>query len=130
MELDRITINKADPSLRDKLQRAPGDETIRVVMVLGNDESGLRLEDQPHPSQYPTRTAWREALIQRRRLQVAGKIGDTLEDLRRLSLNPQGGSLGTVVVVEGPASKIAKSLELPGVRHATLDMAIGLANVS
>ncbi len=127
MELGTKKAAKIDPLLREKLQSVGGDENIRVLMVLGEDERSSRIEQQLRPSQFASRTAWREALIEQRRSQVADEIGNTLEDLRKLSLQPQGGTLGRTVVVEGSARDIATSLELPGVRHASLDRPIELA---
>ncbi len=130
MELSANKAAKIDPLLREKLQGARGDETIRVVMVLGEDEHSSRIDRQLHPSQFPSRTAWREALIKQRGSQLEDEIGDTLESLRRLSLQPRGGTIGRTVVVEGPVRDIVSSLELPGVRHASLDRPIMLTEAS
>jgi hypothetical protein len=131
MEINAINASKIDPLLREKLQSARGNETIRVIMILGNDaEHSSSRYRMPSPSQFSSRTAWRNALIERRRGQLADDIGSTLQRLRQLSLRPQGGTLGHTVVVEGPIRSIAKSLELPGVRHASLDRPIELAEVS
>ncbi len=51
----------------------------------------------------------------------------SVDALRALCLQPQGGANGRTVVVEGQARHILKSLSLPGVRHASLDRSIALA---
>jgi len=127
MELSANTAAKIDPLLRERLRNAREDETIRVVMVLGEDEHSSRIDREMHPSQFPSRTAWREALIKQRQSQLASEIGDTLEGLRERSLQPRGGTISHTVVVEGSVRDIVSSLELPGVRHASLDRPIELS---
>jgi hypothetical protein len=127
MKLNERHIAKTDPLLEDTLKHARGDENIRAVMIVGPEEPTSSVHKQPHPSQFPSRQAWRDALVKRRKGQIEGKVGDTLKQLRELSLNPQGGKISQAVVVEGPAANIAASLDLPGVRHASLDRELALS---
>lgn len=127
--LDEKRVAKTDPLLEETLKHARGDENIRAVVVLSSVEPTSRVDQEPHPSQFPSRQAWRKALINRRESQLSGEIGGTLEELRNLSLKPRGGTVGRAVVVEGPARDIAASLDLPGVRHASLDRTIELSKL-
>lgn len=124
MKLDKESIAKADPLLEDTLKQAGEDENIRAVVVLGSSVPAGQVDQEPHPSQFPSRQAWREAMVERRESQLEGEIGDTLEELRNLSLNPRGGTISRAVAVEGSARDIADSLALPGVNHAILDREI------
>lgn len=124
MKLDEEQIAKADPLLKDTLNKAQEDENIRAVVVLGSSTAANQGDQEPHPSEFPSYQAWREAMVERRKSQLAGEIGDTLEKLRDLSLNPRGGTISRAVAVEGTASNIADSLALPGVSHAILDREI------
>jgi len=97
------------------------------MMRLGPDEQDGDVDQDLRPDQFPSRAAWREALIERRKAQVAHDIGSTLQALRDLSFKVGGGTTSRTVVVEGTAQNILASLELPGVRHASLDRPIQLA---
>ncbi len=128
MKLDGRHVAKTDPFLEDTLKRAREDESIRAVIIVEPDAPPDSGDREPHPSEYPSRRAWREALIERRESRLADEIEGTIEELRKLSLKPRGGKMGRAVVVEGSARDIAASLELPGITHATLDRRIGLSD--
>ncbi len=127
MQRDGRYSAKIDPHLRDALADAPDDTILHAVMVLDpdadNEESG---EPDLHPSAFPSRAAWRRALLARREQQLARDTGRTVDALRDLCLRPRGGTVGRTVVVEGTARHIRASLELPGVLHASLDRSIAL----
>ena len=127
MKLNERHIAKTDPLLGDRLEHAREDENIRAVMILGPEETSSSVHKELHPSQFPSRQAWREALVEQRKSQLEDEIGGTLKELRELALKPQGGKISQAVVVEGPAANIAASLDLPGVRHASLDREITLS---
>ena len=129
MRLKPQHIRKADPPLQEALERATGSEVLRAVMLLspvdgsGNpDEVGEPL----HPVMFPSYKEYRRALIDRLQHQTAQDIGETLQELERLSLTPIGGEISWTVIVQGPARRILQSLELPGVRYANLDRSIQL----
>ena len=131
MKLSERHIAKTDDLLRDALEAATGEETICAVMVLAPDAEeraaeGVETPSVPQPSEFPSRAAYRQALIERRQAATRHGIGKTKQDLANLSLNPRGGEIGATVVVEGPASRVLASLDLPGVRHASLDRRIDL----
>lgn len=65
-------------------------------------------------------------MIDRRQRRLNDDIGDTLRALKALSLLPRGGTISRTVVIEGPARQILNSLELPGIRHTTLDQPVEL----
>ncbi len=127
MKLAKIHAAKIDKRLRETLLEAEGNEVVRAVMVLGqlNDERHSE-PAPPEPTQFSSRTDYRRALIESRQVEVGKIIGKTRQKLSELSLNPRGGKVGQTVVVEGSAERILASLELPGVRHASLDQRVGL----
>lgn len=127
MQPDERYSAKVDPRLRDALADAPDRAIIRAVMILGPDERDEEpSEPDPHPSAFPSRAAWRRALLARREQQLARDTGRTVDALRDLCLQPRGGTVGRTVVVEGTARRILASLELPGVLHASLDQSIAV----
>ena len=130
MKLEARHDDKIDPLLWDALRRAKEDEVLRVVMVLGPEpgdtEKGLGAKELG-PSEYASRVEYRQALIEQRRTWLYDRVGGTLRALRDLSLTSRKETLSGTVVVEGPASQILTSLDLPGVYHASLDRPIELA---
>ena len=131
MKLEERHEEKIDPLLWDALWRAEEDEVLRVVMVLGPEpgdtEKGLGARELG-PSEYASRVEYRQALIEQRRAWLSDRVGGTVRALRDLSLTSRKETLSRTVVVEGPASQILTSLDLPGVYHSSLDRPIELAN--
>ncbi|MEH1911298.1 MAG: NACHT domain-containing protein [Nostoc sp.] len=132
MKLNESQIAKIDPFLEDVLMRAKGDEVIRAIMTLGNENqiNSNASNSSLEPQQFASSEAYRQALIDQRKSQVAEVLGDTIEELQQLSLKPVGGGLSRVVVVEGSADAILRSLALSGVNHVTLDQLIALPEVA
>lgn len=132
MNLKEDQISKIDPLLEEFLMNARGDEKIRVIMTLG-DENQLRNNQalpMLEPANFPSPTAYRQALIERRKNQLSEVIGNTIQELQNLSLKPLGGTMSRVVVVEGSATDILNSLELSGVNNVSLDQLVGLPEVA
>ncbi|MFM7364122.1 MAG: NACHT domain-containing protein [Cuspidothrix sp.] len=131
MKLKEDQISKIDPLLEEALINAKGDEKMRVIMTLGNENqlrnnqsiSNLKNTDFSSP------VAYRQALIEQRKNQLSQIIGDTVKELQKLSLTTQGGTISRVLVVEGSATDILKSLELSGVHHVSLDHLVGLSEI-
>ena len=128
MKLEEKQIEKADPLLQEALKKAKGDEIIRTIMLLGGEaEAGDRSAGQePDPEQFADRASYRRALIENRERQISHQLGDVMRELRGRALKLTGGTISPTVVVEGAAREILRSLDLPGVRHASLDRAIKL----
>ncbi|MDM3845093.1 MAG: NACHT domain-containing protein [Aphanizomenon gracile PMC638.10] len=132
MNLKEDQITKIDPLLEEFLMNARGDEKIRVIMTLG-DENQLRNNQSISnlkPADFPSPIAYRQALIERRKNQLSQVIGDTIQELQNLSLKPIGGTMSRVVVVEGSATDILNSLELSGINNVSLDQLVGLPEVA
>ncbi|MFN7657167.1 MAG: hypothetical protein ACK5P3_03255, partial [Dolichospermum sp.] len=132
MNLKEDQISKIDPLLEEFLMNARGDEKMRVIMILG-DENQLRNNQalpMLEPGNFPSPIAYRQALIERRKNQLSEVIGTTIQELRNLSLKPLGGTMSRVVVVEGSATDILNSLELSGVNNVSLDQLVGLPEVA
>ena len=126
MKLSETYLAKADPLLRDALQNADENEILRCLMLLGPKEAEAKVQELD-PSQFPSRLAYRKALIAQRQYFLADQIGDALKALQALSLKPRGGEISMTVVVEGTARQLWAALALPSVRHATLDRVIRLS---
>jgi hypothetical protein len=129
MKIEGKQIEKADPDLREEIERATGDEILRTIMLLGpasSDKKGETVEHEPHPNDFPSYEEYRRALIERQQRRVAHDVGDTLRQLQQLSLSITGGEISRTVIVEGPARRILEALKLPGVRHAILDRIVRL----
>jgi hypothetical protein len=128
MKIEEKQIEKADPLLQEALKRANGDEILRAIMLLGpeGDSEKNHIEQEPDPEQFADRAAYRQALINSRQRQISHQLGDIMQDLRARSLTLFGGTISPTVVVEGAAREILRSLDLPGVRHASLDRVIQL----
>lgn len=126
MKLCETYLAKTDPLLRDALENANGDEILRCLMLLGGQEAPVASQELD-PSQFPSRQAYREALIAQRQELLAHQTSHTRKALQALSLKPRGGDISMIVVVEGTACKIWAALALPGIRHATLDRVIRLS---
>lgn len=132
MKLNESQIAKVDPLLQEVLMSAKGNEVIRAIISLG-DENQIRLNannSSLKPQQFTSSEAYRQALIEQRKSQLAEMLGDTIQELQQLSLKPIGGELSRVVVVEGTADDILRSLSLSGVNHVTLDRLIALPEVA
>ncbi|MGB0384424.1 MAG: hypothetical protein ACPGWR_06325 [Ardenticatenaceae bacterium] len=128
MKLSETYLAKTDPLLRDALQNADRNEILGCLMLLGPKEGEAKvIEQELEPSQFPSRLAYRKALIAQRQEFLKEQIGDTLKALQALSLKPRGGEISMTVVVEGTARQLWAALALPTVRHATLDRVIRLS---
>ncbi|MGI8502541.1 MAG: NACHT domain-containing protein, partial [Hassallia sp.] len=132
MNLNESQIAKIDPLLEEVLTHARGNEEIRAIITLGAENQIKKDASNPplDPNEFSSYEAYRQALIERRKNQLAEVVGDTVQALQNLSLKPIGGTLSRVVVVEGSANAILRSLELPGVNHVSLDQLIALPEIA
>ncbi|KYC36498.1 hypothetical protein WA1_43170 [Scytonema hofmannii PCC 7110] len=123
MDLNETQFSKADPLLQEALIQASDDEVIRSIFVL--ETGDIRTEPILSPSQFPSRQAYREALIAQRKTQMAETLGGTMKEIRSLSLKTAGDTISPILIVEGSARQTILALELPGVRSATLEQLVG-----
>ncbi len=134
MKLEPKYLEKVDPLLEKELTEARGYEPLRVIMVLDDPDSVSQhpTESEPnlHPSQFPNRKAYRQALIDAQEKRVANAVGKTRQALEHLSLRLRGGEISKTVVVDGSASQILAALELEGVRQVTLDQPLALNDMA
>jgi hypothetical protein len=121
MNVPSLQAQKADPALREALENAEGHETLRTVMVLGGETIASDDSSSPQPDAFEDRTQYRQALISHQKNRLSQEIGAVKTQLRQRALNLSGGTITRAVVVEGKASDLLDALELPGVRHASLD---------
>lgn len=113
-------LDKADPDLVDTLRSAKGDEVVRSVFLLGRDmePAGPAPRRTAEPS---VAHGSRRARIQALRERAAATWEPTVNAIRAMGLRVEGGDHSPVVVVEGPAREVIRSLRLSGVEHARLD---------
>ena len=111
--------SKIDSALKAALESASGDEPLRAVMILGDE--GPELFDIQAPKEAQTREAIRIQMINSRKIQICERLSEIKKELEHLTLSIRGGILGTTVVAEGTAQAILSSLDLTGVKHASLD---------
>ena len=115
---------KSDPLLQEILSSSDGNDVLQVVMVLAEDSVNNSIETI-QPSQFNSRVEYRQALIEQRKKQLQqGNVGKTIAELKKLSLQIQGGEASRFVVVEGTAEEIAKSLQLSGIKSASFDQIV------
>ena len=93
MNLKEDQISKIDPLLEEFLMNARGDEKIRVIMTLGDENKLRNSQSLPilEPGNFSSPIAYRQALIERRKNQLSQIIGETIQELQNLSLRPVGG---------------------------------------
>ena len=129
MLLDKIHIDKIDLLLKEALSKVQEneDKLIRVSLLL--DKVEPKVDSLLSPSKFPSRQAYRKALIEQRRFQINEALGDTIQSLKELSLKTVSDNISSVIVVEGQADQILKALEIPGVCHASLDRLISIPNL-
>ncbi|MCP2730589.1 NACHT domain-containing protein [Limnofasciculus baicalensis] len=132
MKLEPKQIEKIDPLLEQELREARGDEVLLVIMSLAGKNSGEDdyLDSGLHPSQFPNRKAYRQALIDLQKQRVADAIGDTLKALEKFPLRITGGDMSQTIIVKGRASDILAALALEGVSYASLDRAIAINDIA
>lgn len=66
MKLQEQHVDKIDFPLRDALQQAKGDETLRVIMLLGPVGGYAKTDSESQtldPAQFASRRDYRQALI-------------------------------------------------------------------
>ena len=64
MDVNSYIGEKTDVFLEDALTRAKGDETLRVIMSLVESKVEESSLPELKPSQFPSRIAYRQALIE------------------------------------------------------------------
>lgn len=127
MKLTANHLGKIDALLREALTRADEGEVLRTIMVLREAEEQERAGHTAlAPKQFSSRAAYRGALLNQRSVQIGQELQDTLQALTGLSLLTRGGATSRTLVVEGAKDQILSALNLPGVRHATLDQPLEL----
>jgi hypothetical protein len=123
MNATEMNLEKADEPLRTALRTQPSANSLCAILAVGPQD--VEPTAKPDPSKYSSRTAWRRALIDRRRQWVTQHIEPIVRELRQLGLEPRGGFLGQVVITGSP-EQILAALQLEGVHEAWLDFKINL----
>jgi hypothetical protein len=130
VNLDNRILAKISPSLKRALVHANAEDECRVLFLLSPLHEGKTEEKAMQPlksGEFPDYVSYKRALIERRRYEAEVRQGDTIRALKQLKLNPKGGELGSVVVVEGSVEQLLKGLELPSVTKADIDQHISLS---
>lgn len=118
---------KIDPALHDQLVKADAGDFLRTVMILNPDNERRSEPFSPDPSDYPSRQAYRQALIDQKRNAVDHELGGIKNKLREHSLVLRGGDLTNLLIVEGHARNIVEVLAWPEIRYVRLDEPLNTA---
>ena len=83
MKLDEMYLEKVDDSLRVALEHAADDKPMRVIIILGDTKPNA---DKPgettlSPSDFESRTEYRQALIKQRKDWIDQQFGETRKKL-------------------------------------------------
>jgi hypothetical protein len=108
------------PALRAALEQSRPSDVVRAILLLHQPGPVVEPEPPPNPTAFPSRNAYRAALIERQERAAETAIRPILEHLRRLELHPRGGKLNAVLV-EGPVDQFLEALDLPQVSQALPD---------
>ena len=132
MELTDDQRAKLDDELLAYLEAAHHSAEVRAIVSLARPEERheqIVADERIDPKDFPSRSDYRRALIDRQQSAVKANVGETLEQLRRLDLDLQGGKTTHTLVVVGTASNFAELLKLNGVRRAELDRDVSLGTL-
>ncbi len=123
MELSKKDLKKVDDSLRKVLAKASADQNLRVILTLGDSSVDKKSSetDSISPSDFKSRAEYREALIQIRQNSLEKQFAETRKQLKDASLKLRGGKVSRLIVADGSADDIARSLSIPGIKKVTLD---------
>lgn len=72
------------------VERSQGNEEIRAIIALGVQNQVKADLSNLEPSDFPSHQAYRQALIDRRKRQLANEVGDTIQSLRNFQLKILG----------------------------------------
>jgi hypothetical protein len=121
---------KVSEELRQRLEAARPEEAVRGIALLRADPTqpdSAQTKEMPSPSEFVSRTAWRETLNRRKEAAVQRALEPVLREIRRLGVTiVAGGRLSKTIVLEGRASSVVNVLSLDGVAHADVDRAVSL----
>lgn len=128
MKLDEKYLDKVDDSLRVTLEHAADDEPMRVIIILGDTKPNADKQRETilSPSSFESWAEYRQALINQRKEWHEQQFSEARKKLGDASLKLRGGSFSRVIVAEGNAASIARSLSIPEVQKITLDKEIHL----
>lgn len=113
---------KLDPLLQQILANCDEGDRLLVIMVLEDTKI-----DNNHikPWKFSSRAEYRQALIEHRKEQLAtGVAGETIKQLKELSLVICGGEINSFLIVEGTAEKVMQAVYIPGIKLICLDQDI------
>jgi hypothetical protein len=122
MNLTPFQQAKIDPLLREVLTNAGKDEQLQVIIILQEDNLEASSTNQILPSEFPSRTEYRKALIEHTKQQLAITVEQTVTALQNLSIDIQWqGETSGALVAKGLKSQIVEAVNLPGVKSIIAD---------
>ena len=124
--------DKVDPVLLETIEMEKGKETtLRVVLSLSSKTyEGSLNAGKPKAQDFSSQVAYRKALIDHQDKVLQQELGSTFEELKKLSIVPNGDLVSRIVIAEGKVGDIEKAIYLPGVEFASLDGEVELADES
>lgn len=99
-------------------------QVSKAVIVLNLPETESSPSKGLRPHDFPSRKAYRQALIEQRTSAIARSLCEVKSALRELSLQVIGGTTSNVVVVEGPDKQIRKARDIEGVLQVIVDQPV------
>ena len=119
MNLDDIPVGKIDEDLRKRLGAALINEQIRVIASVAD---GLTEEKSTLPSsQFASRAEYRQYKIASQKEKTKLALEPVLESLNSLNLIVKFSDINPVIFAEGSPIEIFKLLQIPQIRHVSLD---------
>ena len=114
-----LAVEKVEPELLEKLKALSGlGELVRVLLKLN---VAAQTPSPSAPAGIKDRRQMREYLIQQRLGLLERELQPTLNELRARNLKVHGGKIAPVVVVEGTADDILRSVTLEKVQRIAPD---------
>ena len=130
---------KADRHLRRALDDAAPEEELQAIVTVkgaatpggppggtsGEGAGAAPVEPEPaappHPGDFPDRVAYRQAMIEHHGRNPRARVGAAKEALEKLGLTTRGEGHAGLLIVQGPARRLADALELEAVERVALD---------
>lgn len=128
MKLSRYQESKIDPLLQETLLQANGGEFVRAVVTVKTNV--LNTTYTLSSGNFSTRQEYRQALIKERQESIKEDIDNAVNALKELSLTASSSTISPVLVVQGAAADVLRSLDLDIIEHASLDRIIGLPEIA
>lgn len=125
MKISTELAAKIGPDLKERLEAVTGETVLRAILTLrGEPENQESAEVDPRT--FKNRTEYRKAAAAAQARKTEDDLKSAMVSLEKLQLQTKGGKMSPVVVVEGRADQVLRSIALDTVQHADSDQKIDL----